>query len=334
MYDDIRVRLDIPHEPFDKVELRPDGTRARPKRIKPWGRTDPSIRVRSVKNGQRLIIEGSFNTRINGHAVVGSMKLRKLVKRVVDQVLAQLNIVPIPQQQRAIDEGRVTLERLDVVGFLRVDHLGGVPTVLQALDVGLAGSKRNRMVFPNETVVYHSHSSNWSLMFYDKEQHLRSKYPDTWEKLDPRIKDIAWKYLRIELRQFGKELKRLGWNQVRDVDEKEMKKQFEKRLRGMLDDIRRPFPHLTAKGAQKLTKDLLRGLLTMLGVDVISGLGERAQRRVKKALKDKHGVDLRADSALPRRYRHTLDELKNEPAFPIRHGVPRKVRKAGLLVLT
>ncbi|MBX3625030.1 MAG: hypothetical protein KF892_08475 [Rhizobacter sp.] len=334
MYDDIRIRLDIPHEPFDKVELRPDGTRVRPKRIKPWGPTDPSIRVRSVKKEQQLVIEGSFNTKINGHSVVGSMNLRQLVKRVVDQVLKQLGIVPTPEQQQAIDEGRVTLERLDVVGFLRVNHLGGVPIVLQALDVGLAGSKRNRMVFPKETVVYHSHSSNWSLMFYDKAQHLRTKYADTWKKVDPRIKDIARKYVRIELRQFGKELKRLGWNEVRDVDEKKVKELFEKHLRGLLDDIRKPYPHLAAKGAQKLTKDLLRGLLATAGVDVISGLGERAQRRVRKALKDKFGVDLRADSTLPRKYRRTLDALQDEPAFPIRHGAPRKVRKAGLLNLT
>lgn len=334
MNDDIRIRLNIPHDPFNDVELRADGTRGRPKRIKPWGRTDPSIRVRSVRKGKRLIIEGSFNTRINGHSVVGSMNLQELVKRVVDQVLKQLGIAPTPKQQRMIDEGRITLERLDVVGFLRVDHLGGVRAVLQALDVGLAGSKRNRMIFPKETVVYHSHSSNWSLMAYDKAEHLRSKYPETWKKLDPRIQDIARKYLRVELRQFGKELKRLGWKEVRDVNMKEMTKLFEKRLRALLDDVRRPYPRLTAKGAETLTKDHLRGLLALLGVDVISTLDKRAQSRVRKALKDKHGVHLRADTTLPDKYRSTLDELKNEPAFPIRHGAPRKVRKAGLLVLT
>lgn len=71
----------------------------------------------------------------------------------------------------------------------------------------------------------------------------------------------------------------------------------------------------------------------MPGVTLISGLGKRAQRRVRKALKDTHRVDLCADGMLPHKYRRTLDELQKKPAFPIRHGAPRKVRKDGLLKL-
>lgn len=334
MNDDIRISLDIPHNPLDPYALKSDGTKHRPKRIKKWGVGNQSVRVRSVKKGQALVIEGSFNGFLNGHSVVGSMNLIELVKRVVDQVLKMLKIKPTREQQRAIHEGRIKLERLDVVGFLRVDHLGGAPAVLQALDVGLAGSKLNRMIFPKETIVYHSCSKYWSLMFYDKAQHLRSKHPETWKKLDPRIKEVARQYLRVELRQFGKELDRLGWKEVRDVKLKAMKDLFEKRLRALLEDIRQPYPRLTPKGAKMLSKDDLRGLLAMVGVDVISSLGQQAQRRVRAALKRKHGVDLRADSTLPKKYRRTLDELWEKPAFPIRHGAPRRVRRAGLLVLT
>jgi hypothetical protein len=331
MFDDIRIRLDIPHAHFDEHGLHPDGTRTRPQRIKAWGIGNQSVRVRSVK-GPALIIEGSFNGFLNGHTVVGSMDLQKLVKQVVDQVLGKLKIEPTPEQQLMIDEGRIKLERLDLVGYLRVDHLGGVPKVLEALDVGLAGSRRNRMIFPRETVVYHSHSKYWSLMLYDKAQHLRSKQPELWKSLDPRIKDVARTYVRVELRQFGKELKRQGNLQVRDVDVKEMKALFEKRLRGLLDDVRRPYPVLRPR-QKKPTKALLLGLLAKSGVDLISGMEPQPQRRARKQLRDQFGIDARSDDKLPKKYRRTLRELIEEPAFPIRHGAPRAIRKAGILAL-
>lgn len=113
---------------------------------------------------------------------------------------------------------------------------------------------------------------------------------------------------------------------------KEMKKQFEKRLRALLDDLRRPYPTITAKGANVL-KALLLGLLAVLGVDLISPMGQRSQRRIRKELRDKHVIDSRSDVKALRKYRLTLEELLDKPAFPIRHGAPRTVRKVGLLTV-
>jgi hypothetical protein len=288
--------------------------------------------VKSVKNGSALVMEGSFNGFLNGHTVIGSMDLMELVPKVVYKVLKMLKIKPTRDQRLMIDEGRIKIERLDVVGLLRVDHLGGSPAVLKALDVGLAGSSRNRMVFPKETVVYHSCSSYWSLMAYDKAQHLRSTQPDLWAALDPKIKDVARKYLRVELRQFGPELKARGWHQVRDVDPKEVQRNFRKRLLGLLNDLRHPYPALDPT-MNEPPRALLLGLLASLGVDLISPMPQRARSRVKKQLLDHFGIDPRSDSQMPRRYRRTLDQLMKKPAFPIRHGMPRSLRKKRLLAL-
>ena len=173
MFDDLRIRVDIPHEHVVEFGMRSDGTRSRPQRIKKWGIANQSIRIKPVrsKDGTAgLVIEGSFNGFLNGQTVIGTMDLTWLVKQVVDKVLASLSILPTPSEQGEIDKGQIKLERMDVVGYLRIRHLGDAGTVLRALDVGLAGSRRNRMIFPRETVVYHSSSSYWSLMFYDKGQ--------------------------------------------------------------------------------------------------------------------------------------------------------------------
>ena len=329
-FDDLRVRVDIPHKNIGEFGLLPDGKKGRAQRIKKWGIANQTIRVKSVRNGTGLVMEGSFNGFLNGHTVIGSMDLKELVKKVVFKVLKMLAIKPTRSQRRMIDEGRIKLERLDVVGLLRVDHLGGCAAVLKALDIGLAGSSRNRMVFPKETVVYHSSSSYWSLMFYDKARHLRSKQPELWAALDPRIQAVAENYLRVELRQFRAELVARGWEQVRDVNVEELERKFRKRLRSLLRDTRRPYPTLDPS-VGKPSRALLLGLLHSLGVDLISQMAPRARSRVRKQLRDLHGIGVRSDSRMPRKYRRTLDQLMDRPALPIRHGAPRRLRRKKLL---
>ena len=160
-FDDLRIRVDIPHKDKGDFGLRPDGTEGRAQRIKKWGIANQTIRIKSVRHATGLVMEGSFNGFLNGHTVIGSMDLMELVKQVVFKVLKMLKIKPNRDQRRMIEEGRIKLERLDVVGLLRVDHLGGCAAALNAFDIGLAGSARNRMVFPKQTVVYHSSSSYW-----------------------------------------------------------------------------------------------------------------------------------------------------------------------------
>lgn len=331
-FDDLRILVDIPHKNKGEFGLRPDGTKGRAQRIKKWMVANQTIRIKSVRHATGLIMEGSFNGFLNGHTVIGSMDLMELVKEVVFKVLKMLKIRPNRDQRRMIEEGRIKLERLDVVGLLRVDHLGGCAAVLKALDIGLAGSSRNRMVFPKETVVYHASSSYWSLMAYDKAEHLRSKYPEVWEALDPRIKDVARKYLRIELRQFRPELKARGWQEVRDADIHQIERRFRKRLRSLLKDTRRPYPALDPMIA-KPPRALLLGLLASMGVDLISSMPPRTRRRVRKQLRDHFDIDGRSDSRMPRKYRRTLDQLLDKPAFPIRHGAPRSLRSKTLLAL-
>ena len=331
-FDDLRVRVDIPHKDIGEFAILPNGKKGRAQRIKKWGIANQTIRVKSVRNRTGLVMEGSFNGFLNGHTVIGSMNLIELVQQVVFRVLKMLKIKPTRSQRQMIEEGSIKLERLDVVGLLRVDHLGGCAAVLKALDIGLAGSSRNRMVFPKETVVYHSSSSYWSLMAYDKAQHLRSKQPELWDAMDPRIRAVAENYLRVELRQFRAELKARDWEEVRDVNIAELQRKFRKRLRALLRDTRRPYPAIDPS-VEKLSRALLLGLLDSLGVDLISQLPPRARRRVWKQLRDDHGIDGRSDNQMPRKYRRTLDQLMNRPAFPIRHGAPRSLRQKGLIAL-
>ena len=72
-------------------------------------------------------------------------------------------------------------------------------------------------------------------------------------------------------------------------------------------------------------------LLAPMGVDLISSMHPRARSRVRKQLRDLHGINPRSDNKMPRKYRRTFGDLLRKPAFPIRHGAPRSLRKKGLL---
>ena len=330
MIDDMRIRARIAHQPVGKRKLLPDGTEGAYGRVQLRGVGERGVRVRSVKNGQFLIIEGSFIAFLQGHNIIGTMKLDELVFIVVRRVLRHFGITPSSAEMEAIREGRIDLERLDVVGYVKVAHLGGPGVVVEALDVGLAGSTRNRMVFPKETIVYHSHSEWWSLMAYDKAAQMMAHYPETWAALDPAIQEVALEYLRFELRQFKPELASRGWHQVRDVYVDDVKKAFAERLAGLGADVRRPFPTLPC-AVPKPSRALLLGMLAAKGVDLISGLNDRAQRRIWQKLRDEHGVSRRNASDLPDRCVHTLADLFEAPSFPPRHGAPRALRERGLV---
>ncbi len=335
MIDDIRICLKLAHTSIDQQDLLSEGKSRPPKRFKVMGVRDASVRVRSVRGGQHLVIEGSYNGFLKGHNVIGTMDFPALVQKVIRKVLRHLNIKPSREGQRAINEGRIKLERLDLVGYLKVAHLGGPSAVIKALDSGLAGSVENRMVFPGETLVYHSHSKYWSLMAYDKARHLQAKHRDTWVALDPRIQEIARTYLRFELRQFRRELVRLGWLEVRDVKVEQLKEQFAARLARMLGDLQKPFPALPSpEGVKTPPKAFLMALLASHGHDFSTGLSERAQRDQRKQLKDGYGIDRRCTNNLPSPVRRTLNDLKRRPSFPIRHGAPKALRDDGLIALS
>jgi hypothetical protein len=328
MNDDIRTCLELAHSPMDEQELLPDGGKRKPRRWKVMGVRGASLRVRSVRGGKYLVIEGSYNGFLQGHNVIGSMNLHELVQKVIRRVLRRLRLVPSREEKRAIKAGRIKLERLDLVGYLKVDHLGGPSAILKALDTGLAGSQENRMVFPGETLVYHSHSKHWSLMAYDKAEHLITKHPETWGALDPRIQEIARTHLRFELRQFRRELVALGWLEVRDVNVEQLKEQFAARLNQLMGDLRHPFPALPLpQGVGAPPVAYMRALLASLGYDFSASLSERAQRDERKKLKDGYGIDRRCSTDLPLPVRRTLRDLKRRPAFPIRHGAPRTLRE-------
>ena len=335
MIDDIRVAVKVTHEPIADRELLPDGTASSPRRINVYGKWNSSVRARSVRDGEFLVIEGSYNGFLQGHNVVGSMNLQALVAEVVSRVLSHFAIVPAPAEQRAIEDGRIKLERLDLVGFLKADHLGGAARIIKSLDVGLAGSRENRMVFPSETLVYHSHSRYWSLMAYDKAQQLQDEHPATWDQLDPRVQDIARNFLRLELRQFRPELERLGWVEVKDVTQAGMTEQFAKRLTRLLGDLRRPYPPLPLPAnVARPSVTYLRALLLSLGYDFISGLPPAAQRREWRALMMQYGITRRNVMQLSAATHRTLSDLTERPAFPIRHGSPRALKQARLVVFT
>lgn len=334
MLDDIRINVRVGHKPVEGVhELRPNEPERRARaRRKVHGPGERSVRVSSVRGGTGLVIEGSFSNMLQGHNVIGTMNLQALVEAVTKRVFKHLEITPTRAEAKRIKKGRVKLERLDCVGYLRVDHLGGPRNVLKALDIGLAGSRRNRMIFPGETVVYNV-TGQWSLMAYNKaaQMHLKSNVA-AWKAMDSRIRKIARNYLRLELRMFRKELERLKWNEVRDVKIDELKVLFAARVQQMMGDLRRPLTRLSPSTGG-LSKSFLLALLLAEGVDLINTMPASSRNRTWADLKRTHGIGKRDAPNLGRQYRHTVADLTRRPCFPIRHGAPRALQEAGLVAL-
>lgn len=334
MLDDIRIKVKVKHRPLEAVrELRPNQPEGRARRRKKvHGPGERTVRVNSLAGGTELVVEGSFSNMLQGHNIIGTMNLQALVEAVTSRVFKHFRIRPTPAEWKRIKVGRVKLERLDVVGYLRVDHLGGVAAVIKALDVGLAGSARNRMIYAKQTFIYNV-SGQWSLMAYDKAALMRTKKNRAnWKGLDPRVKDIARKYLRVELRMFRKELERLGWEEVRDVQVDDLKRLFAKRLAEMIGTLQRPLARLLPTAA-KLTKPFLLVLLLGEGIDLISPMPTSSRNRVWADLKRTFEIGKQEVPNLTREYRRTVAHLTRRPSFPIRHGAPRKLRDAGLVTV-
>jgi len=327
MIDDIRIVIDLNHEPIDAVEFLPNGERKPPRRKKIYGARDCTVRVRSIREGTQLVIEGSFAGYLQGHNVFGTMRLGTLVKAVVLKVLKELEIKPAPRESNKIKQGDVKLERLDVVGFMNCDPFGGAPFVIRALDAGLIGSNTIKFVAPSETMIYNAKSSYWSLMFYNKELQMEKKLGDAWQEFDERIRKFVEKYIRIELRLLGKELHAHGITKVQDVTRAWLRERFSQRIQELFNDLSATtisFPPV----ASKLDKLELQARLCALGCDVISPLPASTRRRALREIEARYGVKGTRLGAVPAFQQRTLADFRQLKWY---HGAPGSFKEAGLV---
>ena len=322
MIDDIRIVVDVKHDPMQYSEFIHDGQYRSPRRQKFMGKNDRSVRVRSIHDGTKLVIEGSFSGFIYGHNVVGLMDLQYLVKHVVFEVLERMKLNPTDTERKNIINGNVKLERIDVVGFMRCDTLGGPSAVINLLELGLAGSAKKRFIAPEETLTVNTTSSYWSLTFYNKALQMEKQYPDVWDGLDSLVKGIATQFVRIELRQLLKELQRQNILLVKDVTPQWLEKTFSDRLKLVFSDLNCSTPDFPVTYVADKYELLAR--LYVEGQDCISVLPSSSQRRVWKNITSRFGIKRGQLDSLPSFERKTLKGFLN---VRCRHGAPSKIKK-------
>jgi hypothetical protein len=139
MIDDVRIVVPIEHHPFGDHYATKDRCYSTHRRVKLEGKNELTIRVRSVRDGTAITIEGSFAGFLQGHNVVGPYHLRSLVYNVCVKVFQERDLAPTPELLDRIRRGHVKLERIDVVGFLDCEQFGGPASVIALLDAGLGG---------------------------------------------------------------------------------------------------------------------------------------------------------------------------------------------------
>ena len=94
------------------------------------GKSDRSVRVRSIRNGTQLVIEGSFTGFLQGYNVV-EMDLQRLVRPVVFEVLKRMKLVPMRFPLFGIKRNRLQtlplIQRKALKDFLVVRCRHGAP---------------------------------------------------------------------------------------------------------------------------------------------------------------------------------------------------------------
>lgn len=323
MFDDVRFVVDVKHKACEEFEAQPQGENRKSKRLKFLGRRDRSIRIKSIKNGTQLIFEGSLAGYVQGHNVIGTTDLTALVAKVALKILKLMKIKPSKDEVAKIIAGEIKLERADFVGYMNCTKFGGPSAVINALDTGLAGSRTKRFIAPNETLVYHVKSSYWSIMFYDKARQTKKFYPDTWKSIGSELRSFATNYVRIELRNFRKELLRQNIHTVKDVSASVMKEMFNARLQQLFADLNVDginFPVISSR--PKINELLAR--LYFCGVDYISRYPTETQQRIWKDIeRNFHMKKNRIVPVLPA----TCKSLAEFKTVKHHHGIPKKLRK-------
>lgn len=319
---------------------RPAAERRRTKVKEPSG---GNLRVQWVKvgkEGEGLKIEGSFPLFLQGHNVLCSTDIQAVVPAVVYRVLALMGIEPTPQERRLIDELRIKVDRVDVVGWISIRGLTpDVGLFIEALNYGLKASRRPCMYFPRETLVWNATNRNWSLMFYDKAAQLQAKQaaarkreekgledPDVniWDNLHPDIQVITRTHLRVELRVLRNQLKEvLEIEEVRQLDSEVLKGWVKKRVAEMVADLRLPMPPIPVRGVP-ITRALAVGLLRQLGIDLVAGMTTRPRQRLEKELKETFDVRRIHQAGLEPKYTRFVESLSNRRNY-VRFNAPRSL---------
>jgi hypothetical protein len=322
MIDDIRINITLHHSPKVIGEKASAAGNVNNPRAKLLGQNGRSVRVRSVKAGTQLVIEGSFAAFLQGHNVVSTLDLQTPVLEVVRRVLAEFALEPTAEERARIAAGDIKLERLDFVALVPCSRDWSAARLMNYLDRCLAGSRLRREVYPNETLILPR--KRWSLSFYSKDTELKARHPEEWHALDPRLRRIAKRYLRVEMRMLRGDLVRQDMGRVCDVQIDALRETFRKRLARVLEELQvsDASQPLRLPGG-KLTKAHLVALLQSRGVDVLGQLNRNTANGLRKQIQ--HIMS----SSVARRSEATTALRLLQP--PYRHGAPSAIRDACLV---
>lgn len=338
--DNLTIVIPVSSREITDKELLPDGTvREAPRkpRTKVKEPSGGNLRVQWVKDGTGLKVEGSFPLFLRGNNVLCPVKVQQTVQEVVRRVLRLLDIHPTERESRLIREGKIKIDRIDVVGWVKTKHLSpSVGLVIESLNYGLKASRRACMYFPRETLVWNATSRYWSLMVYDKAAQLRAKQKsavtreertgdatdtDIWDRIPDEVKTFTTEYMRVELRMLRQELRKLKIEQVRDLDDEMLRGWVETRFSEMLEDLREPMPPIPMVG-QKVTRTHAVALLRRLGVDVVAGMDDGPRRYMEKLLRDELNIYRHHQAVLDKEYTRRVSHLKSSTRRTVRFGAP------------
>lgn len=188
---------------------------ATPCRMMVRGSHEAQIAVKSYgTDGQgsasHLAFSGNPSKFLQGHNIIGSDDLVSLMIDVYVRICQHLQIVPLPEDMRAVRAGDYRLTRIDINYSFELPSGADVLAFLRAAEYK-SKTRHGRSSSKGGTLYWGKNSKRWSLKAYYKAeevQHPKHRLPDSL--IDTPL--IPWldNKLRVELVLRSKELDELG----------------------------------------------------------------------------------------------------------------------------
>lgn len=180
-----------------------------------------TVEVKSIKNGNFLVVSGNPAKLFQGHNVFGSNDLQGICRDLFSLVTEKFNIKVEQVDQQAINEGYYSLSRVDLAVNFRLPSNEVVSKTIREMEWNWREIGRNVSNYGDETVYQNQHSKVASTKLYNKRKELHAHpLPEHILGRDAcdRLRRYTERLLRAEFVLRSTALKKLklnigsGWN--------------------------------------------------------------------------------------------------------------------------
>lgn len=177
-----------------------------------------SKKIKVHITGSRLTISGNVTKFLTGQNVIGCSNLRFMIEAIVSKVYELIGRTITLETRQAIAEGNVSITRIDLCEFKKLENLSQARDFLAALDRNTICMHNGRGNFRGSTIRWGG-GHTWSLTCYIKELEIQVHKINCDPELKRFIEENIKGLVRFESRIRGSHLKPLGLHLLKNWDD-------------------------------------------------------------------------------------------------------------------